>query len=744
MLNPADKSINRRGIRRGALRLSPVCLAVSSAIYGQNGGQSADADPEPLEEVVVTAREFFRPTVASSATKFDLPIVETPQSISVISSDMIEVFAPQDRNNLQKYVAGTYSLSDEAGSLDLFGDGLAVRGFGIDFDNGYKLNGFSTLGAFRPDMAAVERVEFVKGPTAIVYGINSYGGVVNTVTKRPQAEPETRIGLGVGSFDFRRIELDSTGPLGSGDALSYRLVGAYQERKYAQRGSDAERRTVMPALAWKASDQLDVNLTGFFSNEDLVPCNSYTLTTDASGNPAVPADTSRKVCTVALDATEQKVQHRQGIVDFRYRFDGDTYLQGQAGWSKTKMRWTSVYLYNFLGPAVPNVYVYGNSQRNDLETYDVELDFGGKFEAFGRQHEFLVAGEFRSLERDIPTYQYVYFGYANAFDPDFSVFDFSDPSALHQVDGYQRNDRTTLGLSGHVLLHATERLKFLAGARWTQAKLKIAEADFIGGGVDPGAGPYSLTSDFTVSRVTPRLGAVFSILPKLNVFASYSPGFIPQFGITRNLETIDPETGTQYEAGIKGEFLGGALGGALSYYRIDRKDVQVADPENTLDENFVIKGRKQRHEGVELELIGQVARGLNVVATYAHQDAEVTENLSNPLFVGRDVQRVPDQVASLYVNYQFLEGPLRGFSLGGGASYSGDYYQREDDFRFRFDSQNSVDLIFAYTGIPRLGLRLLIDNVTDEDAFNGPRSCRFSCLARKEPRSARFLVSYRF
>jgi iron complex outermembrane receptor protein len=727
------------------LTLSPLALAISAAMAQESPAPAPGEASNDLDEIVVAGkRDFFRPIEATSATKFDLPVFDTPQSISVITEDLIDVFLPRDRNDFSKYVAGTYSLTDSAGSFDLFGNGLAVRGFPISSDNGYKINGFSTLGTFRPDMALVERVEFVKGPTAITYGVNNYGGVVNTVTKRPKGEQETQIGVGLGDFDYQRFEIDTTGPIPGAESVRYRMVAAYEEREFAQDGSDSDHYTFMPAVSWDLTEATQLNLALFYQKESLVPCNSYDLTLDENGKTVLPYQASRDVCTYAVDGTDQEAEHRQVIVDFKHSFSADTYIKGQAGWSKSESDWRGVYIYNFFGPSAPYTYVYGSAERNELETYDVELDFGSEFEAFGRKHEFLIAAEYRELKRDIPTYQYVYYGYVNAFDPDFSFIDFDDPASIPPQDGFRRREDTRLGLGAQLLFRATGRLSILGGLRWSQIDFLNEAADTLGGQVDPNEAPFTVESEDKLDEITTRLGVVYSLTPHLNLFASYSEGFVPQTGVRRNLSTIDPETGIQLEGGIKAEFFGGALGGSLTYYHIDRENVQTADPDNTIGEDYVVDGREQRHQGVELEVMGRVIDGMNVVLTYAYQDADITRNLADPSTVGNDVPQAARHLANAAFDYEFLDGVLKDFSFGASASYMSEYYSREDSFRFQMPDTWLSDVHVGYNGFKNTTIRMVVNNVTDENDFLSSRGCRHSCFSRVEPRSFKVKVNYKF
>ena len=723
-----------------------VRLAVSAAIAADAQAQEAQKaqaeTPDSVEEVIVQGeRVFFRPTEASSGTKFPLSIFDTPQSISSITGDIIETFRPADRTQLTSYVAGAATESDSSGFDDTFGS-MTMRGFMLSEDNGYKINGFSTLGIFRPDLAVVDRVEFVKGPTAIVYGVNDYGGVITTIIKKPQDKAATSFGAGVATNDFHRFEGDVTGPIGD-TALDYRLIAAYEKRGFEAKGEDSHHLTVMPALSWNLGEATRVNLTAFYHSETIHPCNQYDLTLDGNGELSFPYSADPRICRYAPQ-TQYKGEHKQAIADFRHDLGEGRYLTGQVGWTDTSSKTSRIYIYNFYGPAAPFTGVYNQSHQFELETYDAEFAFGQEFEAFGRTHQLLIGAEYRKLKRDRPTYQYVYIGQTDMFNPDFSFVDLDDPAMQSPVDGFERQDDNRYAVSAQLLFKATDRLSVLAGARFSYIDFTYANADVITGGIDPDYGPFSVSASDTLSSVTPRLGVTYSITPHINAFASYSEGFIPQVGTTRSLGIIDPETGKQYEAGLKGEFFGGALGSSISYYTIRRKGVAATDPANTPGQNFVVAGRSQKHEGVELEVMGTIATRLNMVLTYAHQDAKITSNLDSPELAGRRVPAVPDSLASLHLNYELDGGPLDGLQIGGGVSYSGAYYNREDDFRFRIPGRKMVSFTLAYPATERLHLQLVVNNVTDEDGFYTNGSSRFSSFNRQEPREARLYLKYEF
>ena len=742
----AKQGTKTAGAAPGYSVLSPIRMAQhdgSRTANPQGEGKSAEGGQE-LEEVVVQgARVFFRPTVASSGTKFPLPIFDTPQSITALTADIIETFRPADRTQLTSFVAGASNVTDAPGFDDSVGTAVAMRGFYLSSDDSYKLNGFSTYGIFRPDLAVVDRVEFVKGPTAIVYGVSHYGGVMNTVTKKPQNQFAASIEGAGGTHDSHRFAGDVTGPIG-GSGVNYRLIAAYERRGFEAEGEESRHATVMPALSWNLGEETRVNLTGFYHTETIHPCTQYDLTLDDSGELSFPFDADPEICRFMLPYSRSENEHKQIIADFRHELGEGRYVTGQVGWTDTSSHLRQVYIYNFLGPSTPLTNVYNLSYQNNLETYDAEFDFGQEFEAFGRTHKLLIGAEYRSLRRDTPTYQYAYLGQTDMFNPDFSFVDISDPDMQSPPDGFQRETHDRYGAFAQLLLKATDRLSVLVGARLSYVDFTYEYADLITGGIDPELGPFSVSSSDTLSHVTPNLGLVYSIIPQVNAYASYSEGFIPQVGLTRSLKVIGPETGEQVEAGLKGQFLGGALGGSINYYSIRRSGVEASDPDNSPGESFRAAGRSQKHEGLEFELQGTVIDRLNAVVTYAHQRARITADVENPDFIGKAVSNVPVDTASLYLNYEFDGGVLDGLQIGGGVSSTGAFFNREDEFRFRFPGRHVASFSLAYPATVRLSLQLTVDNVTDEDDFYQRGSNRFSNLNRQEPRRAQLYFKYRF
>ena len=724
--------------RKGVFTTSALASLSAIAAQAQTAGEDSREIDATIEEVVVTAqKQFFRPTEASSATKFDLAIFDTPQSISVVTSDLIDSARPEGLLQVAKYVAGAYSLGDWGG-----GGILNARGFAIDQDNGLKINGFSTLATRLPDLATVERIEFVKGPTAVVYGVNNYGGTVNMITKRPPHEFEAMTSLSFGSYDYERLELDVGGPVG-GDRVRVRLAGLAQDRGFIRDGEEMERYAVIPTVTWDITDSTSLNVTAFVQDETRRFGRQVSLTLDENGNLSVPWDAPRKAFIGLPDYNKDKTEHRQYIGHLRHDFANGSTLEGQVGYTDTQNTARSVYTYNYFGPAAPTTYIYNLNYAKGMESTDAELRFSGEFELFGQRHKFLVNGEHRGIKRDDPRYAYVFLGSTSQLDPDFSAVDINDPGFQSQLSGFTKEDRDNYAIGAQVLFNLSDRLSMLVGGRHTRSEISYADIRDFTSGITPELAEYEVTADYSISRFTPRIGLVYNVLDNVNTYASFSRGFIPQTGSTRALSVIDPETGDQWEVGAKAEFLNGSLGVNTALYVIERDDVQAPDPANVPGEDFVVAGRSQRHSGLELEALGRLTDGLNIVANYTYQETKVTRDLNEDL-VGRPVANVPYHLANLFLQYQVLDGPLAGVNASIGYNYHGSYWHREDDLRFKVPDRYSMDAFLVYDGFEKVSFDLALTNITDEQNFYTVSGSRFSSFMLDEPRMVRARIKVRY
>ncbi|MEH2406194.1 TonB-dependent siderophore receptor [Nostoc sp.] len=167
---------------------------------------------------------------------------------------------------------------------------------------------------------------------------------------------------------------------------------------------------------------------------------------------------------------------------------------------------------------------------------------------------------------------------------------------------------------------------------------------------------------------SPRIGLVYQPSKSVSLYASYSQSFNPNSGLNGDGSQFEPTKGTQYEAGIKADFLENRLSTTLAVYQITKTNITTDDPNND-DPNYLIQIGEVRSQGIELDITGEILPGWKAIASYAHTNAEVTED--NLISVGNRLEDVPKNQVSLWTTYELQNGDFKGLGLGLGLFYVG-------------------------------------------------------------------------
>src|SRR5688572_8701743 len=254
--------------------MNKISMAVACALALASAQESKGAEGETLEEVTVLADR------AGAATKTDTLLVEIPQSISVVTAEQIMERGATSYQEVFRYAAG---VATELSGGDTRSDYFAARGFALkQFLDGLNKTPKGLYGSVQ-EVFTLERAEVLRGPSAVLYGAGSSGGLLNAVSKRPQFESGGEIGVQLGNFDRRQVQVDVTGPFS--DAVAGRFVGLLRDGELLSEGQKNDKYVLMPSLTWKPGENTDVTFIGLYQNEDLgtqtyLPM-SKTLYTDA-------------------------------------------------------------------------------------------------------------------------------------------------------------------------------------------------------------------------------------------------------------------------------------------------------------------------------------------------------------------------------------------------------------------------------------------------------------------------------
>ncbi|MBL8268831.1 TonB-dependent siderophore receptor [Steroidobacter sp.] len=710
-----------------ARSVSAVLAAATGGVaYAQEGARQAE-EPIIAEVVVEGQPEFFRARDASSVARFDIPIEETPQSVTVMTEDFLRRANIRSLEDASRFVPGIAEVG-----LNGYGEPRSLftaRGLVLDLFSSFKLNDYTFAFQGLLDTVGIERIEFVRGPAAISYGVVSYGGMVNVVTKKAQRESSYSTEVTYGSYENFTMSADVTGPLTDGGDLRFRAGLGYQDGGSFRNGERHSLLTFVPEVVYDVSDSTQITATGYFQDGGNVAGGSIPVFSDAAGRIVLPKDNllSRDTFTGNSDINQSDNEIRAAVLKLKHVIDDTTEASVVASYSAANLEVRTAYTDAFSYPVSidPQSPDYGQVLSltqvliDDNEFFTVEASVQKKFEAFSREHTlFVLAGHQRS-ER--------WFAFAAHCGGTVNIFDF-DTSELEGVFvtdqeaeaqsgnfcyGYSDvEEMTNYNIGSQAQIQLSDRLSVLAGARYDT----IEDRHSVGTGTRESTIRRTGVVEFDgkVDEITMRLGAVYAFTPTINGYLTYVDGFTPQFSRVRGGGVVTNEKGTLYEVGTKGVFRNGALGINASLFLMKTSNTAFDDPANMPGEDFSLAGGESERKGYELEAVGQLSEQLAISASYAFVEAEITAAPDDPELVGKELRRGPKRSASFLVNYTFDNKQLKGLNLNAAVSYSSSQVPR---FLATYDIPGftKVDLNASYALTPRLEIGAGIGNVLDEE-----------------------------
>ena len=600
------------------------------------------------ETVVVTADPDAPPQRSSIATKVDTKLLETPRSISIIDRATLDDMGAINLTEAHDYAVGI-TLLDERGPA-------FARGFPVEFYD-LRRDGLRTYSWSVRELAAVDRVQYLRGSAAVLYGDGSPGALVNMVLKKPLPAKRFELGASGGSSGFGRLTADLTGPLGAGGGVRYRIVAAAEwlDQGYA---NDERRLTLLPTLAIDLGERATLTLdTELYdqrgrSYRHAVPATAAAQQGDFSGFPwdlnvnspdyGWTGSNLSPGLRLDVELDERSSLHVAG----RYtKIDGDIDGQGLAA----------------LAPDGRTAIRFQYHEVSTWDEYQSDAFATTAFRTGGLDHRLVVGVEGGLSTAD----SQIGIGGATPLD----VFDPVYPPQPEPTARPTRYDVSRLGAYAVDQLRLGDRLVVVPALRWSWLEIENRVA----------AAGEPVSSE---SVVSPGLGLVFLPRPWLSLYAHYAQGFEPPTP-GRYLEdgrALRPSENASLEGGIKADLLGQRLSVTAAAFGIRQTNVPEAD---TL--GFYRQIGEGESRGVELEVVGSPARGLLVRGGYAWTDTEITEDASG--FVGRQLPNAPRHKAELWLRYRVGRGPLERLSLAGGVVHVSD----------RFAARNNLVVVPAYT-----------------------------------------------
>lgn len=708
-------------------KISLLLATAATAVTFPAAAQHADAVTADEEIIVNGASRPFKPKNSGVATKIEMDVVETPQAITVISRELMDMVAPMNIGDVALLAPGV--RNGERDVSPIFD--VTARGFPVSYSRGFRINTLPfTNNGIVIDFDSVDHVEVVRGPSSIIYGQADYGTTVNVDLKKPLAKAAFEAALTVGSYNYKKASIDATGPLVEDGSLRGRTVISYEDRD--SRTDYVHRRlpSFYGALAWDAGANTTVDLSGFYNRSDLVTNYGFSLTSD-NQLPDVPRSYFQGPTYNHVDLLTAFVM---GSVT--HKFNENWKLTGMASYAWNDVSAREAYISGKLNSdgEAPLIDFFVDDH---LETFASDLTLTGDFELFGGENTIMLNGYYSNTPTKTTCCYIQTLGMFDVFDPTSpESFIGTTPPPLSDSVTYASSTRKKteeLAFGGLLLLRPLERLTLMAGARWTQYDTTTYRL-FTGAQV----------STLKDSAVTPRFGIVYGVTDDINVYGSYSQGIIFQSSLQEDGTLLGPEKGTQWEVGTKGNIIQDRMFFGLALFDIERSNVAVTLPQP--NPNGYVRGISgQRHRGVELELVGEPIPGLNLFGSYSYLDVKVSES---PIAaeVGRQRANSPHHQLKLYSNYEFKDGALKGLTFGGGFMHVSSR-QIDNIGSYRFSPYTRVDLQAAYDLTDHISLSVNAINVGDVKIPNsicgatGSASCG---IIYQDPRTIYGKVAFRF
>lgn len=690
-----------RQVKVAHFRLHCCALAVTTALALAPAVQAATTDT-----LVVTAsgnQGDQQNTVApyiNSATKSAVPESRTPQAADSISHQEIEKRHANSLNEILRYEAG---VSTELRGSTTYMSEYKIRGFDAEHEyfDGLELpyNVAGNTKAFI-DPILIDKVDILKGPSSVLYGNASPGGLVNIQGKQPQSQQSTDIGFTTGNRSLKEGYIDSTGRIADSN-WDYRLIAKGSEGNDQAVTTKHESYLIAPSVSWHPDSQTRLTLSALYEDmPSLTPSNPLPLAYLQSGYA------SRR--SYAGDHWSGFKQ-REGMLgySFEHQFDSGWGVVQRARYFTLDSHQRSIYATG-TGSSDTDLSRFGYTTDESVDSFNIDNQLTKTF-SFGDWQNHLLAGfDYQHLNSHM-TWRYgTQYPSLNMLDPDYSQVTSSN------LDLYTAtNDRLSFNQRGYYLQDQLEYggLNLLASARYDD--YQSTTTDYLDGGSKASIDQH---------KVTKRLGALYQFSNGIAPYLSYSEGFLPVSPQgTLTASEAKATTSKQLEGGIKYLLSDYATTLTASVFQIKEKNVLTSDYTYT---SAGLLNYRQTGEvtskGAEFGVVSRPTDNVNIIANYAYTHAV---NTKDDYYQGKRATQVPLNSFNLWGDYTFSHGVLNGLMLGAGLRYSGKSEITEDNSLPPVGGNTQYDLAISYdmgvlsSSLKGLTLKAGAQNLTNKMTF---------------------------
>ena len=701
-----QKGINSNRLLAGASLLVAIALTATPVFAQQaaEGVSPAPASGDTDEGTEIVVKGHFLNSGASSATKLDIPVLDTPFSVSAYNNNFLKAIETTSVSDLYRYMTGVQRAGNTGYDITLRGFKSAAADRNAIMTDG--LPGLSVrFGS--PPTVGIDHIEVVKGPTSVLYGQAQPGGFINMITKKPRSQPGYEISLkgstGIGPFNRARSitgSIDATGPIDKNGTLLYRIVAEVADSKGFRDFSYEHPIYVAPSLTWNIGPDTSLTLAGEY-RKVRTHYDTYLVAPNRDAT-LIPA-----ITTSYQEPTDYLIENGKiGNVSFSHRFSGA--LKFNAAYRyvdhfDAAFGFDSVGFRNTTPTTLLTTLTRRARGQENKRTYGfLDANIVADFDTFGIEHKLIFGGTIGKETSNFNRTQFYNAPATGALSLDVDIYNplrNAQPLSAYPLcntgtgltvaictaagSALTWRDTTLKSKGAYIsdLITLHKMFKVMLGLRYAVEDQDIVELRV------PGV-PEQVKHD---TKWLPLAGLIFQPTENVSIYGSYSSSFVPvaagafdNFG----LNPFNPTSANSIEGGVKAELFDKRLTITAAYFDIKKKDTlntftcltaaQLAAAGIAIPTGATIATGTcsaqiggERSKGFELEVSANPIEGLSIAAGYAHTQARVTDS-NIAIQVGSRLTNSPDDAFNIWTRYDVQNGPLKGLGVGLGVAYIGD------------------------------------------------------------------------
>jgi catecholate siderophore receptor len=705
-----------------------LTFAVLSASIGQADAEPLKVAALNIDKVEVAAKRIsdtkpvkgYQSKRSSTATKTDTPLIDVPQSVSVVTQEQMSDQSVQSMSDAVRYVPGVTASQGEGNR-----DALNFRGSGVTTGDFYLDGMRDDVQTYR-DFYNTDRIEVLKGPNGMVFGRGASGGAINRVSKEAGWDPVREIKVTYGAYNQKRTSID----IGNGinDVAAFRLNAVYEESDSYRSGVNLKRYGVNPTFTITPSDNTKITIGAeYFKDQHIGDRGIPSIGTGLNNRPYRLEDYQTFYGNASLSPNETETKALNAMIE--HAFNDNLSIRNRTRYASYDKYYQNVYADSAVSNNLFAVGAYRDTtdRKNFINQTDITYKINtGRFE-----HQLLAGMEVGTQKT---TNARFIAGNSERISSGVSVLSptYSLPINLSNTSRNQASEIDIFALYVQDQIKISEQWQAIVGLRHDQLKTHYDNVK------------TSQTIEVSDSLLSPRAGLIFKPIENLSIYGSYSLAYVPRAGdqllsLTATTQSLQPEKFINKELGAKYD-ISPQLSLTAALYLLERKNVAMTDPVNT-SQNIVIDG--QETKGAELGIAGKMTDRWSMFGGYSYQDAEFTKAMvisGSTYLAGTTLGQTPSHTFSLWNRYDFNES--WGAAIG--------VVSRSQMYALTPTTAAStvlpgyarVDAAIFWKPTPKIQMQLNIENLTDKDYVTSAHTN--NNLTPGAPITARATLTYNF